>query len=212
MITLNQIMPIDHLDRYKMHIAKFNGTVNPLDDFIKGFDNWIGWNRWRGEGKKNRFNRQYIASFIDFYPQQGMFLFGGIFEVKETYSDHYDICLCADYKDYIGRLKVKNIITNRGSSFKFENYYHEIEVVELLDKPYSSHIFPGYEQINYPYKTIKSIIEREPQDWKSALTSVKGVYMLTDTKTGKRYIGSAYGDNGIWSRWTAYCQNGHGDN
>lgn len=36
--------------------------------------------------------------------------------------------------------------------------------------------------------------------------------MLTDTKTGKRYIGSAYGDSGIWSRWSQYIANGHGGN
>ncbi len=30
--------------------------------------------------------------------------------------------------------------------------------------------------------------------------------------TGKRYIGSAYGDQGIWSRWCSYVATGHGGN
>lgn len=101
-------MAIDCPTQYKMHIAKYNGERNPLDDFIEGFDRWLGWNTWRSE-KTNRFTRRYVISFIDFYPQKGSFLFGGIFEILNTYSDHYDIRLCEEYKDFIGRLKVKNI-------------------------------------------------------------------------------------------------------
>ena len=36
--------------------------------------------------------------------------------------------------------------------------------------------------------------------------------MIADTSTGKRYIGSAYGDSGIWSRWETYVDSGHGGN
>ncbi|RGZ96175.1 hypothetical protein DW960_08190 [Ruminococcus bromii] len=49
MIKLNQIMPIDCPSNYKMHIAKYNGNTNPLDDFIENFDYWVGWNTWRSE-------------------------------------------------------------------------------------------------------------------------------------------------------------------
>lgn len=211
MINLDQIMVIENPDKYKMHIAKYNGNCNPLDDFIEDPEIWFDWNKWRGEGNKNRFNRQFVISFFDFYPQRGTFLFGGIFEIIKTYSDHYDIKLCQEYCDFIGRLKVTNINTSRGSSFKFEKYYKDIQVVELFDQSYSSHVFPGYGRIDYPFKQIEGIIKREQQDWKSALLNVKGIYMLTDTKTGKRYIGSAYGDFGIWSRWKQYCENGHGN-
>ena len=31
-------------------------------------------------------------------------------------------------------------------------------------------------------------------------------------KTGKKYVGSAYGNNGIWSRWCCYEQILHGNN
>ena len=43
-------------------------------------------------------------------------------------------------------------------------------------------------------------------EWKNALSVVKGVYCITDTSTGKIYIGSAYGNtNGIWQRWSSYA-------
>lgn len=49
-------------------------------------------------------------------------------------------------------------------------------------------------------------------DWKAALENVKGIYLISDTKTDKRYVGSAYGDQGLWSRWCAYVASGHGGN
>ena len=43
-------------------------------------------------------------------------------------------------------------------------------------------------------------------EWKMALSSVKGVYCITDTSTGQLYIGSASGDaGGIWQRWSSYA-------
>ena len=53
-------------------------------------------------------------------------------------------------------------------------------------------------------------MEKQSIEWKTALSKVKGIYMLTDATNGKRYIGSAYGDGGVWSRWGDYCNNGHG--
>jgi hypothetical protein len=45
------------------------------------------------------------------------------------------------------------------------------------------------------------------------LSATKGIYLISDTKTGKLYVGSAYGEEGIWGRWTRYVStNGHGDN
>jgi hypothetical protein len=41
---------------------------------------------------------------------------------------------------------------------------------------------------------------------------VAGVYLILVTKTGKQYVGSAYGIKGIWGRWAAYARNGHGGN
>lgn len=50
------------------------------------------------------------------------------------------------------------------------------------------------------------IIKKEEPEWKNALSNVKGVYCMTDTSTGKLYIGSAYGDNeGIWQSWSQYA-------
>lgn len=56
-------------------------------------------------------------------------------------------------------------------------------------------------------------MNRRKVDWISALKSQKAVYLITDTKTGKSYVGSAYGDNGmLLNRWESYIRTGHGGN
>ncbi len=59
---------------------------------------------------------------------------------------------------------------------------------------------------------VHTLVENDRLDWKTALESVKGIYLITDTNTLKRYVGSAYGDQGIWSRWKCYIETGHGGN
>ena len=49
-------------------------------------------------------------------------------------------------------------------------------------------------------------------NWKAALEHVKGVYLISDKAAGRRYVGSAYGQFGIWSRWENYVVTGHGGN
>jgi hypothetical protein len=44
------------------------------------------------------------------------------------------------------------------------------------------------------------------------LAAVAGVYLIVDQRTGKQYVGSASGEGGILSRWTAYASTGHGGN
>jgi len=54
------------------------------------------------------------------------------------------------------------------------------------------------------------VVERP--DWKAALQSVKGVYLIVDKDNGKKYVGSAYGAFGLWQRWGCYIGTGHGWN
>lgn len=45
------------------------------------------------------------------------------------------------------------------------------------------------------------------------LSAVNCIYIITDRKTGKNYIGSTYGKEGIWGRWKEYAKTGgHGNN
>ncbi len=68
------------------------------------------------------------------------------------------------------------------------------------------------DQIDLGFPIFENLILRQRSDWKTALENFKGVYLITDTSNGKRYVGSAYGVAGIWSRWECYVGTGHGYN
>jgi hypothetical protein len=85
-------------------------------------------------------------------------------------------------------------------------------VHEILREPYSGRPFPGFENIDLSFEELETLVRNNRPDWKAALSSTKGIYLISDVMTGKRYIGSAYGNQGIWSRWFAYVESGHGDN
>lgn len=50
------------------------------------------------------------------------------------------------------------------------------------------------------------------REWRARLTAVAGVYLILATTTGRQYVGSACGTEGLWGRWAAYAADGHGGN
>ena len=72
--------------------------------------------------------------------------------------------------------------------------------------------FPGFKAVNLTKAQLELIVHRAPESWRTALSNVAGVYLISDTITGRFYVSSAYGEGGIWHRWSAYANSGHGGN
>jgi hypothetical protein len=136
--------------------------------------------------------------------------FGGVFRVLKRHEHRYEVKLTEIGAGFIGRLKLRSPYNARTVRVNMEDQYGDFEVVEILPEPYTGRPFPAYEDIDLSFEEIETLVRNSRLDWKAALESVKGVYLITDTKTGKRYVGSAYGESGIWSRWCAYAATGHG--
>lgn len=162
----------------------------------------------------------YIVSFIGEEGLASRFI--GVFEVRGGFEHN-------EYQPSI-----------EGGTFKFEYEIHEINgfddlkerVIVKWSNAISWHqwvdnemeviqIHPGlhYKQFTdyfdfiLNFGELKEIITNQYSDWKKVLSITKGIYLINDTKTGKLYVGSAYGDEGIWGRWNKYVlTNGHGDN
>lgn len=212
-IKLSDIIHIDDPTQYKLHLACANPDgVHPLNEYVADRSNWIGWNEWRGD--KNDWNRPYIFSFIDFYPISNAYLFGGVFEVKERLSDRYVIQEVESFAKWEGRLVCRFYRYQglRGRAFLLEGQIDSFEVLQVLPERYDGERFCGYESINHAFSVLRPILLSEKQDWKASLMAVKGVYLIMDTSNGKTYVGSAYGDAGIWSRLACYINTGHGWN
>lgn len=196
--------------KYKLHLAtKSKEGVNPLDVFIRNKSEWKEWQTYRGS--KNEWTREYIFSLIKF---QNYWIFAGIFKIVKRHKTHYEVELTNEYENFIGRLLISGIPTlrGRGRSYNLETYFALFEINQILQNIYDGQDFPGYENINISFKNLEHIVRINKTDWKTALGSLKGVYLITDINTNKRYIGSAYGLEGIWSRWCSYINNGHGGN
>jgi hypothetical protein len=213
-ISLQEILPIPNLQEYKAHLAGWNGKDQPLDVFVRDRAEWAQWNTWRS--RKDDFNRRYIFSLIDFYPEPHIWLFGGIYEVlfrsPENYSHSYKVQLAQTGSAFIGKLKVHLKRRGRAKSVRLENYYSQMMVSELLKEPYAGERFCSYENINHDFHILETIFKSNRPDWRAALENVKGIYLIIDKQNGKKYVGSAYGDFGIWARWGCYIGTGHGWN
>jgi hypothetical protein len=88
----------------------------------------------------------------------------------------------------------------------------QLEVLEVLPDLFDDDGFPGYDKVCLSYERLHRILDRGLRDWTSALENQKGVYVITDTASGKLYVGSATAENGmLLKRWSDYIYNGHGE-
>lgn len=114
-----------------------------------------------------------------------------------------------------GELKDRLVIEwGKGTKNWCHNGTTEKEVLAI--KPAASEIdFISYDRVLLSFETLHEIIfnEKAYKEWKDKLSAVAGVYLITDTKTGKHYVGSASGEQGgIWGRWSEYAHTKHGGN
>lgn len=73
--------------------------------------------------------------------------------------------------------------------------------------------FPGFDKLILSYAQLQSVMrEHRYASWQTALASVVGIYLITDTRDGRHYVGKADGDENIRQRWATYAANGHGGN
>jgi hypothetical protein len=209
-IRLADVWPIAEPDQYKLHFARWNGESQPLEVWSRDKLEWQGWQEYRPV--RDDFNRPLIFSLIQFYHEPDIWLFGGVFRVLQRHNDRYEVELTKEGEGFLGRLKLRSTYRERSPRVKFENHYPDLEVQEILREPYSGRSFPGFEDIDISFEELETLVQNSRPDWKAALSNVKGIYLISDTTTGKQYVGSAYGEQGIWSRWCTYVANGHGGN
>jgi len=73
--------------------------------------------------------------------------------------------------------------------------------------------FPGFDALVLDHAELQAVVrEHRYASWRTALASVAGIYLITDTRDGRHYVGKADGAERILQRWTTYATNGHGGN
>lgn len=89
----------------------------------------------------------------------------------------------------------------------------DVEVFELLP-PGRVRNFPGYQDVVLSWRELHEICSspNSHRDWVAALKFTAAIYRIVDLESGKIYIGSAYGKQGLWNRWQAYSKSPDGGN
>lgn len=225
MITLCELLQIEkaYFAKYKVHFAiGRDNRKEPYNIFL--IDDFKDWQE-RQTGKN--WSREYILSLI--YYEKDIWMFGGIYRVLPTLpvpiqNNHgwsgwkYETELTDKAAEYIGRAFFRFKKEFRASYPTLEldpkngEPIAEMPLSHILDKRVALTDFLGFDSVNIDYKTLKYIVSDNILSWKSALSNVKGIYLIVDTHTGKQYVGSAYGDECIWQRWANYAKDGHGGN
>jgi len=232
-------MPSLKPEECKIHLAVWNKRDNPLDLFLAG--EFTAWQKWQGRknferpyivslikmGEHGRWLFAGVHSTSthgcspvkcqEDQPWNKHTEYRPTSEsqtVKQVF--HYDTKELREFDALTGRLIVEFLRRGqkRGKqSYRLaENCAEQFQVSELKPRRLAVEEFPGFSNFILPKSRLDIIVTQEIESWKSALSSVAGVYLITDTKTGRHYVGSAYGVGGIWERWRQYSKTGHGNN
>jgi hypothetical protein len=88
------------------------------------------------------------------------------------------------------------------------------EVLEVLAPGRKLLPFVDYLGFSLTQSQLKDLFRDEEahRDWKIPLSCAAGVYLILAETSGEMYVGSAYGEEGIWGRWREYGRSGDGDN
>lgn len=218
MIKFTDFIKVPNPEKVKI---KFN--MNPADNEIRAWDlllqdspDWLIMNQWKTKHSNNNLNHaDYLIALAQYYPYgSNFFIFGGLYKVEKIEPEVFDavgynLTLMDDYSEYIKRLiiKIERPIGRDLYNRKYENVQDQLspEIYELAPSTKLGH-FPGYQNVSISHQDLQKIINNDEPSWKEALSNVKGVYVITDTKEGKLYIGSASGNSGgIWQRWASYA-------
>jgi hypothetical protein len=194
----------------KVHLACWTGQEDPIDEYFAG-----RFQGWQEHQTKQNFNCDHVLSLIDL--RLSRWLFVGIYDilgrkVHPTNPDQhlYTTQLRPNSDELIGRVIVEHVRTRQ--SYIWLKPEIKLPIREIRGSKMTVGEFPGYNHVLVNHATLRVITQQVVPSWHAALRNIKGVYLITDTSTGKQYVGKASGDVGIWQRWCAYADNGHGGN
>ena len=107
--------------------------------------------------------------------------------------DLFDLSWCEACSTYVERILIDwGPGTRSWSQWADRGHKSILELrLDARERP-----FPGFGGFRERISSLSGL----PQSWRTALESVRGVYLLV-TEQGQQYVGSAYGADGFIGRW-----------
>lgn len=218
-IVLNDLLRLDDLKNVKVRLLLYAGRNDSGRgaDFIQYFQEGnmgavtegLFWNYNRNKSYREGDIAVGLASI-----EKDHWLLFSVSRVTKDLNrlnavgyEHVEI---EEFNKYLGRVVIRYRNKSQNLVRRAESIMHDLVVEKILPDVFNDDIFPGYENVRLSWKELKNNIKKET--WKTALENQKGVYLILDKATGRKYIGSAYGEDMILGRWRSYVKTGHGGN
>lgn len=219
MIKLIDLIQTNDIKRTKIKFHKNEGDITrpAYDMLMEDEETWIRMNSWRNNNNNHNLDKsKYIIGMAQYYPYgNNFYIFGGLYEIDENHSKKYNVQgytlrKVKEYEKYEKRLIIR-INDPKKLSLSYLRLYENaqedlnIEVYEISPTTKLG-VFTGYQNVSLLHKDLVRLVKNDEPSYRQALSNVKGIYVITDRKTGKLYIGSASGNtDGIWQRWSNYA-------
>ena len=215
-ILLNDILriPVTELDNTKIRFNQINknNSFDPVTLFKEKNKRLYEGQFWNYSKRKSFKTNQLAIGFIKIDDDKWL-----LFDVSKITKDlnvyegvGYEYEKIPKYEKYFGRLIIRYKNNYQQMIRNARTVIDDCEIFEIIDDTFDDDNFPGYENIDLSWHDLKRVIGKK--DWKTALENQKGVYLITDVNTGRRYVGAAYGEKMLLGRLTSYVKTGHGSN
>lgn len=210
---------VRHADNRKVKLIEGKEVIGSLYHLYR-FDKPT-FLKYQKEQNRSRFeNVDYIVSFIGERGTTARFV--GVYKVGNKVDSPYihgDILCDMDIVEAFEPLTHRVVIDWGKSTVSWcQDYENQPKSVIRIDEGFEDSDgvprYISYDQAILTLPQLKAVIN-SPLDnpWHTALKSLNCIYLITDRKTGKQYVGSTYNEQGIWGRWECYANtNGHGNN
>ncbi len=214
MLTIQEILNLktDILKTSKVKLVRHKDSRAEYRELIKDRDELL---KYQKEQAKPVFHDcDYILSFIGIERRKSIFI--GIFKVNgfsigSNDKFYYDLEQLSEFIYLENRI----VIDWGNNAIAWHQWYdkQEKEVIQIFPQGYLGE-FPGLLDFVLTFEELERLINNPEanEDWKNHLSSVNGIYLILNNKTGDQYVGSANGQGGIWQRWTEYVKTIHGNN
>ena len=131
-------------------------------------------------------------------------------EWRESAKHQYTLERCSEFAELEGRV----VIDWGSGALAWHQHLKNKRVIEIAPPGRSLDAFTDYLDFTLGYVELKELVAnpKAHRDWVASLSAVAGVYLILAQTTGHQYVGSAFGADGFWGRWSQYAINGHGGN
>ncbi len=215
-IKLNDILNLtdEEIKRTKIRFMVPSGDFNPSEEALKCAKGdplntkALAWN-----SNKISFREGNIA--IGFYREhKNTWIMSGIMNVVKDNGkcNGSNVEYYKDFAKFSYRIVCEFKKDFEACILLAENYLDKIKVIEISGEERTVKKFPGFDNVYVSYNELEKYLNAQNPSWRNFLSSRRGVYLISDKSNGKLYVGSAYGEDGIYGRWRTYIESGYDKN